>query len=142
LSIYSPVKSKPLSIHAFALRQLQELPYETSFGWNPMDGSIYLPETNSSALVLKFIIAEPNNCGDPNQSRKTMVQIVRRSKLSNGSSQDTVVSDFESSTNPMCPNVDSKLEIAWQNIKFTCQYFGSEGTTSSAFSVRNLIRAR
>lgn len=116
--------------------------YETSFGKNPTDGSIYLPETSSSSLVLKFDINEPNNCGDPNQSRKTSVQIVRRSKLSDGSSQDNVVSDLELPSNPMCPNGDPKIEIAWQQIKFSCQYFGSEGTTSSAFSVTSLFRSR
>lgn len=116
--------------------------YETSFGKNPTDGSIYLPETSNTALVLKFEIAEPNNCGDPNQSRKTSVQIVRRAKLSDGSSQDTVVSDLESPSNPMCPHSDPKLEIAWEQIKFTCQYFGSEGTTSSAFSMRSLFRTQ
>lgn len=107
--------------------------YETSFGKNPTDGSIYLPEASNSSLVLRFDIIEPNNCGDPNQLRKTSVQIVRRSKLSDGSSQDNVVSDLELPSNPMCPNGDPKIEIAWQQIKFSCQYFGSEGTTSSEF---------
>ncbi|MGZ3795881.1 MAG: hypothetical protein ACXVB1_05935 [Pseudobdellovibrionaceae bacterium] len=116
--------------------------YETSFGKNPTDGSIYLPETSNTALVLRFDITEPNNCGDLHQLRKTSVQIVRRSKLSNGSTQDAVVSDIESITNPMCPHSDSRIEISWQQIKFTCQYFGSEGTTSSAFSMRSLFRNR
>lgn len=115
--------------------------YETSFGKNPTDGSIYLPETNNTALVLRFEVTEPNNCGDPNQSRKNSVQIVRRSMLENGSSQDLVLADVQSSVNPMCPHSDPKLEISWQQIKFTCQYFGSEGTTSSAFPVRNLFRS-
>ena len=110
--------------------------YETSFGKNPTDGSIYLPETSTSALVLKLDIVEPNNCGDPDQSRKMSVQIVRRSKHSDGSVQDVVISDIESMVNPMCPNSDPKLEISYQKIKFTCQYFGSEGTTSSPILTR------
>lgn len=110
--------------------------YETSFGKNSMDGTIYLPETINNSIVLKFSITEPNNCGDQNQSRKTSVQIVRRSKLSDGSTQDAVLSELESSSNPMCPNDNSKLEIAWQHINFNCQYFGSEGTTSLVSFVR------
>lgn len=110
--------------------------YETSFGKNPTDGSIYLPETSNSSLVLRFDILEPNNCGDFNRARNTMVQIVRISKLADGSTQDLVVSNTELTSNPMCPNGDPKIEIAWQQIKFTCQYFGSEGTTSSFNGVR------
>ncbi len=114
--------------------------YETSFGKNPTDGAIYLPETSNTSMVLKFGINEPNNCGDPDQSRKTSVQIVRRITLLDGSIQDQEVSHLELSSNPMCPNYDPKIEIVWQQIKFTCQYYGSEGTTSSAFSIKNLFR--
>ncbi|MGZ3770369.1 MAG: hypothetical protein ACXVCP_11160 [Bdellovibrio sp.] len=113
--------------------------YQISFGKNPTDGSIYLPETNSTSLVLKFEIAEPNNCGDQNGLRKTSIQIVRRSKLVNGSDEDIVVSNYKSSVNPMCPNSDPKFEISWQQVKFSCKYFGSQGTTSSPFSTKNLF---
>lgn len=112
--------------------------YETSFGKNPTDGSIYLPETSNTALVLRFDITEPNNCGDPNLLRKTSVQIVRRTKLADGSTQDTVVSEIKSTLNPMCSANDPKFEIAWNQVKFSCQYYGSEGTTSSMVPTRSL----
>lgn len=110
--------------------------YETSVGHNMTDDSIFLPETIDAALVFKFRITEPNNCGDLHPSRKTSVQIVRRSKLSDRSIQETVVSEVESQQNPMCPQGDPKIEIAWQQTTFSCQYFGSQGTSSSIFANR------
>ncbi len=116
--------------------------YETSFGKNPTDGTIYLPEASNSNILLKFVIQEPNNCGDSRDFRNTSVQIVRRTLNPNNEYEDQVVSNLNLTINPMCPGSDSKLEISWQNIKFTCQYFGSEGTTSSYYSLRNFSKSK
>ncbi len=110
--------------------------YETSIGKNPSDGTIYVPEANNSNILLKFVIQEPNNCGDASNFRNTTVQIVRRKLKQNGDYEDQVVSNTNLSRNPMCPGSDTGLEISWQNIKFNCKYYGSEGTTSSVFSTR------
>ncbi len=108
--------------------------YETSVGKNPTDGSVYLPESANSSLLLKVSITEPNNCGDPHPLRKTLVQMVRATKLPDGSTQETVLTAYESADNPICPGSNNRLEIFANRVKFSCQYFGSEGTTSSPFS--------
>lgn len=110
--------------------------YETSLGHNTSFESIFLPETIDTAVVFKFRIQEPNNCGDPHPSRKTSVQIVRRSKISNRAFQDTVLSEVELQHNPMCPQSDPKIELSWQQTTFSCQYFGSQGSSSSIYSNR------
>ncbi|OFZ10759.1 MAG: hypothetical protein A2Z20_00755 [Bdellovibrionales bacterium RBG_16_40_8] len=114
--------------------------YETSIGKNPTDGSIFLPETIDSSLLLRFVINEPNNCGDPSPKRKSIIQIVRSVKLVNGSQDETVVADQELTENPMCPGSSRQIEISKDEVRFVCNYFGSEGTTSSQFSLNSLIR--
>lgn len=105
--------------------------YETSLGKTPLDGSIYLPESSTSSLSLRFDITEPNNCGDPTPLRHTSVQIVRSSKLGDGSIHEEILTANDLNGNPMCAGTDFKLDISWQQVRFTCQYFGSTGTTSS-----------
>ena len=114
--------------------------YNTSFSKNPTDGSIYLPETNDSSLVLRFDITEPNNCGDPNTLRNTKVQIIRSTRLADGLINEIVISEKQLASNPMCINANPKFEISSDQVNFSCAYFGSQGTTSSAFSLKSLFR--
>ena len=114
--------------------------YNTSFSKNPTDGSIFLPETNDSSLILRFDIAEPNNCGDLNVLRNTKIQIIRSVRLADGSIQEEIVSEKQLSSNPMCTNADPKIEISSDQVNFSCKFFGSQGTTSSAFSLKSLFR--
>ncbi|MBC7457872.1 MAG: hypothetical protein H7235_06310 [Bdellovibrionaceae bacterium] len=106
--------------------------YNTSFSKNPTDGSIFLPETNDSSLILRFDISEPNNCGDPNLLRNTKVQIIRSIRFVDGSIQENIISEKRMASNPMCPNTDPKIEISSDLVSFSCRYFGSQGTTSNS----------
>lgn len=106
--------------------------YTTSFSKNPTDGSIYLPETNESSLVMRFEILEPNNCGEVSARRSTRVQIIRATRLMDGSFQENIISEKILVVNPMCPEADSVIEISAPQVRFSCKYFGSQGTTSSA----------
>ncbi len=110
--------------------------YSTSFSKNPTDGSIFLPDANNSSLVLRFEIVKPNNCGDPNTLRKTKIEIIRSTQLPDGSFDENVVSEGEMTINPMCPGSDPKIEISSAQVTFSCSYFGSKGTTSSALKAR------
>lgn len=110
--------------------------YETSLGKNPTDGTIFLPETSQSALQFRFVVTEPNNCGDFHPERKSVVQILRSTRLVNGTQEDTVVVSREISENPLCPDNDHRIEISQGKIRFVCHYYGSEGTTSSPWGLR------
>lgn len=113
--------------------------YHTSFSKNPSDGSIFIPESDVSSLVLRFDISEPNNCGDPNLLRNTKIQIIRSIRQTDGSTQESVITEKQISSNPMCPNADPKIEITSDLVSFSCRYYGSQGTTSSAFSLKSLF---
>lgn len=108
--------------------------YETSVGKNPLDGSIFFQERSTTNLRLRFTIKEPNNCGADDSGRGMSVQIVR-SSLSPNSKQEEVLATLNIAVNPMCPLANTSFEISHQQIKFSCVYFGSEGTTSSPFSL-------
>lgn len=107
--------------------------YETSIGKNPNDNSFFVPVTSNSSLNLRIVIAEPNNCGDTHAARKTLVQIVHTTKNLNGDLTETIKESRELETNPICPDSDPQMEIASPQVRFTCKYYGSEGTTSSAW---------
>ncbi|WP_413585528.1 hypothetical protein [Bdellovibrio sp. HCB274] len=106
--------------------------YETSVGSNPMEGSIYFQEDYETILRLKFVITEPNNCGEDSNGRNTVVEIIR-SKTMSGGRDETVVSTIVFPDNPICNN-KKRLVVSYGQIRFACQYFASEGTTSSPFS--------
>ncbi|WP_413576089.1 hypothetical protein ACLVWU_17025 [Bdellovibrio sp. HCB290] len=112
--------------------------YETSIGNNPMDGSIYFQEDFKSVLRLKLVIAEPNNCGEATPDRKSTMQIIRSVDVGSGQRDESVVAEMVVYDNPVC-NKKARLSISFNQIRFSCKYFASEGTTSSPFSV-NLMR--
>ena len=128
----SPLGARISSSRLFKSSDLMS--YNTSFSKNPTDGSIFLPETNESSLFLRFDINEPNNCGDANVLRNTLVQIVRATRLVDGSVDEIIISEKQLATNPMCPYADPKIEISSDRVNFSCAYYGSQGTTSSGFS--------
>ena len=105
--------------------------YETTFGRSSTDGTVYLPEDLSTSIKLRIEISEPNNCEVESYGRKTLATIVRSTTLSDGSFDETVLAQLASTTNPMCPQSKTSIEIGWQEINFDCIYFGSSGTTSS-----------
>jgi hypothetical protein len=104
--------------------------YETSIGKNPMDGSIYIPESRESTVLLRFVITEPNNCGMASSARKNRVQIIRSVQKLNEATVETVLESKDLTENPMCPGANSQFEIANGPLRFSCTYFGSAGTTS------------
>ena len=108
--------------------------YESSLGKDPTDSTIYVPETNSSKIVLRVVIAEPNNCSKPDSSRKTSLQIVRFATQRDQPTSSEVLSETNLNENPMCTNSNPNFEISWEHIRFSCMYFGSQGTTRSPFS--------
>jgi hypothetical protein len=108
--------------------------YESSLGKDPTDSSIYVPETNSSKIVLRVLIAEPNNCSKPDSSRKTSLKIFRLTTQSDQSTSLEVLSEIVLPSNPMCTNSSPNFEISWEHVRFSCKYFGSQGTTRSPFS--------
>lgn len=108
--------------------------YETSVGKNPLDGSIFFQENINTHLRLRFTISEPNNCGETNPNRKTTVQVVRAT-TQNGTTIEDILANKVFATNPMCPQENPNLDISHQNIRFACKYYGSEGTTTSPFSL-------
>lgn len=116
--------------------------YVTSLGGSPTDGSLYLPETNLSSVRLRFAISEPNNCGDAHEGRRTSVQILRQQWDVTGEMHESVLAQNEFPGNPMCANSSAEFEIAWNQVRFACRYFGSFGTTSSVFSVKSLGTVR
>ncbi|RYZ72142.1 MAG: hypothetical protein EOP05_11335 [Proteobacteria bacterium] len=113
--------------------------YESSIGKNPSDGTIYLPVDSKSTLALRYMMFEPNNCGDPNPDRVGVVQIVE-TKLEGGNTSEIVRASKPLVTNPICPGSSGRFEIETADVKFSCQYFGSEGTTSSQYSVQRAKR--
>ena len=109
--------------------------YHTSFSKNPTDGSIFIPETGDSVLLLRFDITEPNNCGDDDIQRSTRVQIVRSARATDGAVSENIISERLLNSNPMCPQTHVKIEIESGPVRFSCSYFGSQGTTSSGISL-------
>lgn len=109
--------------------------YETSFGKKPLDGSLFFQEDFNTVIKLRFTIEEPNNCQSPSEKRKTTIQIVRSSSFSTSNAQEEVLESKELNSNPMCPETNPQLRIESQGISFSCQYFGSEGTTTSPFAI-------
>ena len=113
--------------------------YNTSLGKNPAERPIYITETNNNSLVLKFDITEPNNCGDPNVLRSLKVQIIRATKLNDGLTKEDIISEIQSSNNPICPGSNPKFEISTGQLIFSCTYFGTQGTSSSGFNLKSKL---
>lgn len=108
--------------------------YETSVGKNPLDGSIFFQESLNTHLRLRFTIREPNNCGEVHPARGTVLQVVRSTVTPDNTTEEVLATE-SLATNPMCPHENPRMEISYQRIKFSCMYFGSEGTTTSPFSI-------
>jgi hypothetical protein len=106
--------------------------YESSFGKNPGDNTIYYPDTSARKLLLRLEIFEPNNCGDANPRRLTKIEVIERLEMSGGRTQDTVLAHNELTINPICPSETGGFEISSGQVHFTCKYFGSQGTTKSS----------
>ncbi|MFS4460699.1 hypothetical protein [Bdellovibrio sp. HCB2-146] len=104
--------------------------YETSVGRNPTDGSIFFREDFETVIRLKFTIVEPNNCGEADPRRQTIVQVLRSQAGLGKNQSEQVLSEVRLDKNPMCPQADSSLSISYKDLKFSCNYFGSEGTTA------------
>jgi hypothetical protein len=114
--------------------------YETSDGKNPLDGSVYVEESEQSTLIFRFVITEPNNCGPADPRRQNLVQIVRSQHLPNGGTNETVIKEHRFDENPICPGANGDFAMETDAIRFACKYIGSEGTTSSPYSLRSLTR--
>jgi hypothetical protein len=116
--------------------------YESSLSKNPGDALLYVPENNESDLYFRVQIREAGNCSaDPqyNQGRGTHLQIVRVFHPDGKGVQrpDQVVSQTDmGSYNPLCIEGGGTFSLSYQNVDFNCHYYGTEGTTSSAFSLK------
>lgn len=108
--------------------------YESSLGKNPTDNTIFVPETNNSSIILRAEIVEPNNCREPSSSRKTLLKVIRVIALADQTSQFEVLKENDLLENPMCSNASPNFEISWEQIRFSCKYIGSIGTTRSPYS--------
>lgn len=111
--------------------------YESGIGMPPTE-TVYVPETENSSIALRVRITEPNNCNEQSSGRKTSLKILRNTTLSDRSTQADVLKEIELTENPMCPKANPNFEISWEQIKFSCKYFGSLGTTKSPFSLKSL----
>ena len=111
--------------------------YESGIGMPPTE-TVYVPESENSSIVLRVRITEPNNCNEQSSGRKTSLKILRNTISPDRSVQAEILREIELTENPMCPQANSKLEISWEQIKFSCKYFGSLGTTKSPFSLKSL----
>ena len=116
--------------------------YESSLGKTPLDGTPKIPDSPNSWIGLSFKITEPNNCLEPSSNRKTSLKVLRWTRLPDRSHRSEVLSELELGYNPMCPKSSTKFEISWEKIQFSCEYFGSQGSTLAphtlkGFSSRN-----
>jgi hypothetical protein len=117
------------------------LAYQTSFNRNPRDDGPWVPEGNSenpgAKLVFRVIISEPVNCSSfltiaELSSRRTELTIVRQTKANGSEPAKEVVLETLSldGVNPMCEKQPRDLTLSTKHVKFTCRYFGTEGSTS------------
>ncbi len=111
--------------------------YESGIGLPPTE-TVYVPETENSSIVLRVRITEPNNCNEQSSGRKTSLKILRKTVFHDRPSQADALREIELTENPMCQKANPNFEISWEQIKFSCKYFGSIGTTKSPFSLNRL----
>ncbi len=104
--------------------------YETNIGQSPNDAQLSVDEDSANQLHFRMRIFEPGNCGDPDSQRKTDLSIVRVTSLENGELQEELLSSQSTFTNPICAGNSKSVELAYDQVKFKCSYFGSSGTTS------------
>lgn len=116
------------------------LKYETSIGKTSTDGFVYVPETQNSQIVMRLEISEPNNCSEDNGERYQRLQVVRRTMGTDGTSSEQLLNSKMTNKNSMCPGVDSSFSIKALDVQFHCQYFGSTGTTSSSYSLSDIVK--
>jgi len=110
------------------------LSYETSLSRNPSDALIYVPETAESNLVFRVKISEPANCKDDSQylnERSTQLQIVRVYTVNSVPKPEEILSESTMTAyNPMCVTNGGSVTLTYQNVRFSCKYYGTEGTAS------------
>jgi hypothetical protein len=116
--------------------------YETSLSRNPSDALIYVPENAESSLVFRVKISEPYNCKDDTQYlplRSTQLQIVRVFNANGGSTQPAEQILTESTMtayNPMCIVNGGTISLTYQNVRFSCHYYGTEGIASQVLRIK------
>lgn len=110
--------------------------YETSLSRNPSDSILYVPETPTSDLVFRFIAHEPANCSDDGRFdalRSTELSIVRITRSQNPdlpSKEEILVSESRPAFNPICGKHREEFSLSYENVRFVCRYFGTDGTTA------------
>lgn len=118
------------------------LSYETSLSRNPSDALIYVPENQDSNLVFRVKISEPANCKDDPQflqQRSTQLQIVRAYNK-NGSDaprpEQVLTESTMTAYNPMCIVNGGSVTLTYQNVRFSCHYYGTEGLASQTLQIK------
>lgn len=107
--------------------------YETSISRNPSDLLVYVPESLDSDLMFRVVISEPANCSPQAEYaslRKTQLQIVRVFKRNNVNTQkrEEVMSESTmTGYNPMCIEGGGLISLSYQNVRFDCRHYGTEG---------------
>lgn len=131
-SIIASANPLPININLYLPRKYQNADltnYQTSLGIKNIS-DVAITDFNGDSISLRFTIEEPNNCKGPHAARRSLLQIVRSSRASDGSINQTVLENRTLGYNPMCPNTSADLAIASDRFTFKCQYYGSEGTTT------------
>ena len=110
--------------------------YETGIGLNPNDGCPKISENTNSTLYFKVNIEELGNCNDEPKyasTRSTRVQIIRSFAKDNSGNQppDQIVNeDAIASFNPLCIVDGGTMTLSYQNVQFSCHYYGTQGSAN------------
>jgi len=113
--------------------------YETSMGRTPLDGGPYVPEFGGARLIFRVKIFESGNCSEKNfyvSRRKTDLSIVRTYTLDQSGNmrpEEILESQTIEGFNPICDKERRPFSLNHGNIKFTCNYYGTSGRTSTSF---------
>jgi len=103
---------------------------------NPSDALIFVPETTETNLVFRVKISEPANCNDDPKYlplRSTQLQVVRIHTRNSGNTpppEEVLTESTMTAYNPMCIVNGGTVTLTYQNVRFSCHYYGTEGLAS------------
>lgn len=133
----TPVGMRASSARYFLSDDL--LSYQTSLSRYSTDPVIFVPESPQSDLVFRVVVSEPSNCAGHEhfvEERGTELAILRFTKAqgTSPSKEETLVSLKLPGYNPMCEKTPSDFGLVFGSVRFSCRYYGTEGTTASVIS--------
>ncbi len=110
--------------------------YRTSLSKFPGDVTVGVSEGPASSLLFRVVVHEPANCADMVSGRQTEMEIVRvfsRQRDQPQKPEEVVAARLLKNFNPICSEENPSISMAFENIAFECNYFGSEAMTSSPY---------